>query len=342
MAHFVSEGSRGHAAILLALAFLVSLPWSGPLSAKESPSPALQKKQSSKDSSLPVWLLRSKWDTHDGQLPPDFRTMQYPLKGTGNGKPLPSSLGLADLHSSGSSEFSADGFEMIRQKTSGYKLMVIDLRQEPHGLINGGSISWFAPKNQVNWGKTLSEIEKDEKARLEEIRKNGKATTFKLGKTGGKGDDPRAGIEPVVTRTDNVMSEQQLCEANGVGYVRLPVPDDQSPGDKEVDQFVSLAKGTSDNTWLHMHCAAGHGRTTTFLTMYDMMHNAPSVSCDDIVARQHLIGGINLFKKEPAEDWKAPYAEKRAQFIRDFYRYCQSESPNGFKRSWSEWKTKAD
>ena len=299
-------------------------------------SPAAQS-----DPAQPEWLIRSKYDTV-GHLPPQFRTMQDSLPSLTKDSPAPSTAGLSSLLSSGSSEFSASGLDEIKQKLEKHKLLVVDLRQEPHGLINGLSISWFAPENQTNWGKSLSQIVTDEQTRLDAIAREGKATRYSLEKTNDGPEDSRAGTRPVETKVNNISSEQKLCESRGVSYIRIPVPDDQAPAAEEVDRFVNLVKGLDKNIWLHFHCAAGHGRTTTFLTMYDMMHNAGSVSCDDIVARQYKLGGIDLYKTNLTPAWKVPFAEKRVLFIKDFYRYCQSQSADGFKRSWADWKARPE
>lgn len=43
----------------------------------------------------------------------------------------------------------------------------------------------------------------------------------------------------------------------------------QSP--ENIDEFIKLYKSLPKDAWLHFHCEAGKGRTTTFLAMYDMM-----------------------------------------------------------------------
>ena len=70
--------------------------------------------------------------------------------------------------------------------------------------------------------------------------------------------------------------------------------------------------------------------------MYDMMRNARNVSLDDIVHRQWLLGGIDLLEVNTKVPWKKEYAEKRADFIRKFYRYSK-ENKDGFKTTWTAW-----
>jgi hypothetical protein len=85
----------------------------------------------------------------------------------------------------------------------------------------------------------------------------------------------------------------------GLEYLRLPTTDHVRPRDSEVDEFVRFALDLAPGTWLHFHCRGGDGRTTTFFVMHDIMHNAPEVSVEDILKRQHLLGGSELGKLPP-------------------------------------------
>ncbi|MEQ8224825.1 MAG: hypothetical protein ABRQ37_21075, partial [Candidatus Eremiobacterota bacterium] len=100
---------------------------------------------------------------------------------------------------------------------------------------------------------------------------------------------------------------------------------------KQVDNFITFYKNLSPDTWLYFHCKAGRGRTTTFMTMYDMMRNYDKAGRDDIIKRQWLLGGAKLSEK-PVDE-----AEKdRWDFIVKFYDYCLQNGPD-YKILWSEW-----
>jgi hypothetical protein len=104
-----------------------------------------------------------------------------------------------------------------------------------------------------------------------------------------------------------------------------------APPQAEIDRFVKLVEHMDKNTWLHVHCAAGSGRTTTFMAFFDMMHNAHAVSFEDIINRQWLIGGFQLINGKPSAAWKAQYAKERLKVIRQFYDTWKNktlESPN--------------
>jgi hypothetical protein len=104
-----------------------------------------------------------------------------------------------------------------------------------------------------------------------------------------------------------------------------------------VDEFVAFDAARSPDTWLHFHCRAGDGRTTTFLVMHDIVCNAPHVTLDDILRRQYLLGGIDLDKPPAGDSFAYPFSLERAAFVRRFYDYVCEAKSNGFALTWSEW-----
>jgi len=98
--------------------------------------------------------------------------------------------------------------------------------------------------------------------------------------------------------------------------LRITVTDHRSPLDDQVDLFVQSVKNLPKETWLHFHCRGGAGRTTTFMSMYDMMHNAKNVSFEDIMKRQTLIGGSDLLNHEEEDK-----SETRSDFMNNFYSF---------------------
>lgn len=107
--------------------------------------------------------------------------------------------------------------------------------------------------------------------------------------------------------------EEALAYKYGLSYFHIEVVDHGIPDQEAVNKFIGFVHELPPNTWLHFHCAAGRGRTTMFLAMYDMMHNADHVSFRDILMRQYLLGGINLMKTRDEA------AGMRLQFLRQFY-----------------------
>lgn len=235
-------------------------------------------------------------------------------------------LGISELTASGSGQYSEENVRnLIQVLPSNAKIIFIDLREESHGFINGKPISWrFKKTNDINIAKSILEIEEDEKTRLNNIfqQKQIHLKKFK--------EWPEVTLEVNSART-----EREFIESLGYTYIRLPVTDNHGPSDEIVDLFVKTVVSLPKDSWFHFHCKGGNGRTTTFLTLYDMMFNANKVSFDDILQRQIEMGGICFTRLNPF-DLSYFISLDRLITIEDFYQYCR-EVPN-FSTSWIEWK----
>lgn len=241
---------------------------------------------------------------------------------------LPDLNGLADLRMSGSAQFSEESLKMMKSVIPSTKLHIIDLREESHGYINGIAISWRGKNNWANFGKTLEEINQDEKTRLSNALKE-KIFTVNY--------KAKYQLPPFVLQVENAMTEEETVQAAKVNYLRMPVSDYCKPNDELVDEFINLVKNLSPDDWLHFHCAAGKGRTTTFMVMLDMMKNSLEVEYNDIIMRQHLLGGLNFLTPLVENEWKTPYHLERIRFIERFYQYCKENIETGFTENWSSW-----
>jgi inositol hexakisphosphate len=286
------------------------------------PAPAL-------DAATPLLV----WDVAPdlrGGLPRNFRTTDDPLKL--KGAPKPDTTGLAELHASGSAEFTPAGLKLMTARMHG-PVTVFDLRQEDHLFVNGEPISWYATNNWANVGKSHDAILAAE-ARREAAC--GIGTKLELNddkaKKGGDGVTP-----PEQVTVTAVQTEREITAAAGMGYVRLTVSDHSRPTDDEVDRFIAAVRAMPADGWAHFHCRAGKGRTTTFLALYDMLHNAGRVSLEDIANRQSLlVGDYNLLTKESDAEWKEGVSADRAVFVRAFYEYARA-NPVGRPQLWTEW-----
>ncbi|GMU51600.1 MAG: hypothetical protein AMXMBFR33_07460 [Candidatus Xenobia bacterium] len=257
----------------------------------------------------------------------NFRTCRDPFDGGDAPR-----TGLDDLRISGSAQPNADAFQTIQNALPGESILVVDLRRESHGFSDQAAISWFTDRDMSNVDFTDEEIEADEQARV-------------------LGLPSPVTIYTIVKRTEDVITEftseqvtvtsrrlePEVVEALGMSSARLHVRDHFEPRDEEVDEFLALVRSLPPGTWLHFHCHGGDGRTTTFMSMYDMMRNAHQVSFEDILTRQFLLGGIDLQTPPPEGSWKRQPAIERLAFLREFYRYCRQQGPD-FSRTWSDWK----
>lgn len=247
------------------------------------------------------------------ELPEKFRrTDQHSL-------PEDISKGLEKLNASASRQFSEGNLKCLIKDLGRDNILIIDLRRECHGFQDGAAVAWISTKPvndekyEYNHDLSSKEIEDKEGTLL---------THFKNS----------------VHEDKTMLTERQLTEQLGVNYLRIPVMDHQIPTDEQVDLFVSLINSRSSETWLHFHCAGGMGRTTTFMSMLDMMHNAADFSAYEIMQRQEALNGSNVWNPRAYEGQhpsKIVRAFERVKLLCLFHHYCL-ENPT-FSISWSEW-----
>ena len=269
--------------------------------------------------------------TGTGGLPKRFRTAQYPLT---KAAWTPSTEGLATLRVSGSANPGRNEFKPLLQtlKTAAGQgpVYIVDLRQESHGYLDNETVSWYGKDNRSNVGLSTAAILQDEAQRLAAAKgKTVTATAFGWGK-------PKGNKTFTVTSTE---TEAAAVQAAGGRYVRFTLTDMLAPQPDQVDAFLKFYKHLPKDAWLHFHCQAGMGRTTTFMTMADMLRNADRVPVEDIAARQYLLKGVNLLEggKLDSDDWHELAAVDRARFIKYFYDYVQAYPK--LNKSWSSWLT---
>ena len=213
--------------------------------------------------------------------------------------------GLHDLNISGSSQFTEFNLPLIKESiNNNFNIIDIDLREESHGFINGIAISFANSDNNANKGLTYNEIINKENEDLASIKLNEPLTFYNKNKE----------IIP-----EKVQNELDLTKDNNISYLRIPVTDGGLPNEDMVNSFIAFVNKQPENTWLHFHCKAGVGRTTTFMIMYDIMKNCNNVSLDDIIKRQVLLANLS---KKTSQDF---FMERRYTFLNDFYTKCKND-----------------
>ncbi len=248
--------------------------------------------------------------------------------------------GLKNIWMSGSAAPSEQGFKTIadniKKATQGKvkKIIDVDLREETHGYLNNNAINLTSQYDWINLGKTTPEILLIEKHWLHFLSTQPiihnvlTSKDFKAGKL-------TTGIDVPV---ESIASEEKVVTQVGLQYLRITVSDHMAPRDADVDKFVELVKNTSSDTWLHLHCRGGEGRTTTFMVMYDMLKNADQVSFTEILKRQAALPpNYDLFKVNRNDPHLTIYYQQRLKFLMDFYQFAIA-SLQGYKGNWSDWK----
>lgn len=261
------------------------------------------------------------------ELPRSFRTAMSPynLEKMDIEIEVPSRKGLDNLRISGSGQFSVNGLRAIIEEVDAKHFYVIDLRQENHGFVNDSAVSWYGDRNQENMNKSARQIELDQFKKLVELRQKNEIEIY----------SSKNSEDAEVVKVEYVTSEYVVAKSQNANYRRFYVGDRVRPTDETVDAFVAFVNRLPSKAWLHFHCAAGRGRTTTFMTMFDMLKNAKRASFEDIIYRQWLIGGMRLDEPEPEGKWNAYLQEERLEFIKNFYEYSKTYSQH--QLPWTRW-----
>jgi hypothetical protein len=279
----------------------------------------------------------------DGVLPRNFRTAADPFKPAEKRYStevdpdfIPSREGLDTLPISGSAQFSEAQLpalvKELQKHTSG-PIYDVDLRQESHGFVNGKPVSFYGKNNWASRRDSHLQALLKEKKRLGNME--GKhVKLYRL--DAGKKPMNLARIE-----AKEVLDEEELVTRAGMRYVRLTCTDHMWPQASEIDRFIRFYRSLPQDAWLHFHCAAGQGRTTTFMVFYDMMKN-PDVPYKDILVRQYRLGGVYAaFGGTGVKGWKVPLFKEKKRMMELFYKYVQENYKDNYATPWSQWLNEA-
>lgn len=228
--------------------------------------------------------------------------------------------GYSAVKSSGSSQFCLG--DQLRRLFSNINdpFVMVDLRMESHGFIDKLAVCFFCPKNWDLLRTAPDQIESREEADFagltgpQRLYHKIKGTEWLIFKR--------------IVSFSRAMTERQAMEAANIHYERIPIPDHQRPRDTEVEQLLDLFKRYPDH-WMHFHCKAGKGRTTTAMIMRDMWLNAKKISAADIIMRNSIFGAVDLLDLRKLRDsYRLPFAQERMVFLYAFYKFCLSKQPS--------------
>jgi hypothetical protein len=220
-------------------------------------------------------------------------------------------------------------------------LHLVDLREESHGFIDGCAASWYADNDFGNVGVAKSQIERDERARLEALE----GETTQVFAIDDDPSDNRGQQRMMPVSYDTVTAATAATERTVFGgvvigkctvhYSRIPVTDHCAPSAGALAEFRELATSSDPkSSWLHFHCHGGDGRTTTFLALYDMVcwkrwskDRFPDL---EVFARRQCglppnycldPDGCDCTKppSPPTAGWKRPLALNRWEVLREFH-----------------------
>lgn len=262
-----------------------------------------------------IWRL----DGELGPHPPRNLRFMDDLRISGSGQPTASSLII--LKSFLDKKIAQDG-----------KIYIVDLREESHGFANGFPVSFYQPKNLANFFKPRNQIETIEVELLTDML--GRNFDFLP-----LGNEDKKLLKPINVTVGNVDTERQKATELGLIYLRFPTTDMYFPTPDVVDKFINFVASVNENDWVHFHCQAGHGRTSTFMIMYEILKN-PEKSLEDICRDQAAKGGSDLLTRKVDNGDRDYYVEAhnlRADNLEKFYDYAFKIHHGYIDISWSEY-----
>ncbi len=256
--------------------------------------------------------------------------------------------GLETLRVSGSAQPSLAGLSLLRDDLlgkipAGSEIWIADLRQESHFYADGVSMSIADSSNEANTGLSTAEVTLLEQEQMQALA---------AGELAGK----------------SLCTEQQAAEALGMHYVRFAITDHYFPEPAVVDEIIQFYRSLPENAWVHFHCRAGRGRTTSLCMMFDILRN-PELDYETLALRQYLLGGKDLRessssgKKDSSSGKKDSSSGsssgkkssssghsggkkssssgstklKQEKMLPLFYQYVNAQRSNDFQLSWSDW-----
>lgn len=205
-----------------------------------------------------------------------------------------------NLQASASAQFTEDELAFLCQKYRNKKLIIVDLRYEYHGFVDGNIVSYKNINSEESTTNNFSFNHSQEKTILLEMNKN----------------------KPFLTKSNEIeiLTEEQLCQKHNCQYYRFALKDHTFPTPTQLEEIIDFLKKIEQNpnNKIHIHCAAGRGRTAIFLAIYDIFKNHRLVAIEEIFKRHAKLGGADLNNIANEYEW-SDEEKKHINILFDLY-----------------------
>lgn len=239
---------------------------------------------------------------------------------------------MQEIFTSGGGQFTCEGLdEILNECPDNRDTVVIDLRQECHGFLNGVPITLWSKYHWGNKEKTNEQIKHCENDFLDKIAQSQKIMRQ-------QSDDSENEVlknscdEEVVIKS--VISEEFLCAQKNIPYYRIYVTDHCGPSNEAVSAFLDLLPKIQ-NLRKHIHCRGGRGRTTTFMTIICIITYSKIMSFEEIIALQIEFKGVDLSDFDVSDSFKHEPRKERYKFLKRFYDFVQTH-PEPTSEAWND------
>jgi predicted protein tyrosine phosphatase len=276
----------------------------------------------------------------DKMPPPKNGEMSF-FRATSNLSKLPSGIekgGLSSLKLAGCERISSvEQVENIRAALGNGPLTVLDLREESHAIVNGLPVTLRGPMDWANAGLPKAEGSARESAMITKLKRTESVTLVDANYVKGKKSEPQT----TELRNLHVQSEQEVVTAGNATYRRVAITDHNRPSPEVTDELVDIMRHClQENEAIVVHCNGGRGRTTTAMTMVDMLKNARNYSAQTIIERMAKLSyDYNMTDLDRVSAIKRPFLQDRLKFLHAFHDYAYN-NPGGLPLNWTEWRKK--
>jgi len=223
----------------------------------------------------PIKLLDRPMKHLDMEFPSSYRMLGESFEYSKYKNKTLDLYGLDKLNISGSAQFSVPQLEnvmldVVKHNPKIKKLIVLDLRQESHGFIEGKPFRFHMPRNEINAKVDPESILERERKLLDELinDKSNKQVHIRYSNRIDSGE--KFSLNHYISfQTNDIKSESEVVDAlcskigghTGVDivYERFYVLDHSRPSDADIERFVDMFESIGETVWVHIHCAAGKG-----------------------------------------------------------------------------------
>ena len=200
-------------------------------------------------------------------------------------------------------------------------IYIADLRLEPHGYYGNELVTIFEKELWENFDTSL--METYEQKLFDHLRQQHDVILYRGIQKKGKLRLSQF-LDRVSDGKEKLLTEKEYTKQLGVHYVRLAVRDHTAPTLRVLKEFFDFMETLPKNAWVHFHCSAGRGRTSTFLFLYELYKRRPSKdeTFEGMTKRHTQSGSIDFFDSK--DTFQKGDREKRLHLLKTAFEQRQT------------------
>ncbi|MGL5617282.1 MAG: fused DSP-PTPase phosphatase/NAD kinase-like protein [Sarcina sp.] len=217
------------------------------------------------------------------------------------------------LSISSSGQFNEKQLENLMERINEKRILIVDLRMESHGFINGESF-YFEGTEIERDGLLSNEIFVEEIKDLEKIKEKKNIDLY---------NENKKILEKI--EVIKMKNEAEVVYSKNLEYMKLAIKKGEVPSMDVVDNFINIFKNKPKDVHLHFHCDNGSNRSKMLLIMWEIINNSK-------IDFNELISEMKSKYNYSFED------KKQEGFFVEFYNYVRENEKNNFEIAYSIWR----